>query len=130
MADAKLSLTIELQGSTMMSPQECGENPDNYDRNWMLLSVKSFDKKTKKFFYRKEPLEFKTRKCKPATQVIKMSQEAYDYMTSIACPEWFINQGGIHKWKQLSPEQRLELHLERTCKAMGGKSYSYSIFGD
>ena len=130
MADAKLSLTIELQGNTMMSPQECGENPDNYDRNFMLLPVKTYDKKTKKFFYRKEPLEFKTRKCKPATQVIKMSQEAYDYMTSIACPEWFIHQGGIHKWKQLSPEQRLELHLERICKAMGGKSYSYSIFGD
>lgn len=130
MADAKLSLTIELQGSTMMSPQECGENPDNYDRNWMLLSVKSYDKKTKKFFYRKEPLEFKTRKCKPATQVIKMSQEAYDYMTSIVCPEWFINQGGIHKWRRLSPEQRLEMHLERTCKALGGKAYSYVIFGD
>lgn len=130
MADAKLSVTIELQGSTMMTPQECGENPDNYDRNFMLLSIKTYDKKTKKFFYRKEPLEFKTRKCKPATQVLKISQEAYEYMTSTACPEWFINQGGIHKWRHLTPEQRLEMHLDRTCKAVGGKSYTYVIFGD
>ena len=130
MADAKMSVTIELQGSTMMTPQECGENPDNYDRNFMLLSVKSYDKKTKKFFFRKEPLEFKTRKCIPASQVIKMSTEAYEYMTSISCPEWFIPKGGISKWKAMSPEQRLEAHLDRTCKALGGKSYTYVVFGD
>ena len=130
MADAKLSLTVVLPGSTMMSPQECGENPSNYDRQFMVLSVKTYDKKTKKAFFRKEPLEFRTRKCKNATQVIKMSQEAYEYMTSVACPEWFLNQGGISKWKRLSAEERLEFHLERTCKAMGGLSYSYVIFGD
>ena len=130
MIDVKLSVTIELQGNTMMTPQECGENPENYDRNWMLLSVRTFDKKTKKFFYRKEPLEFKTRKCIPAQQVLKMSSESYEYMTSTACPDWFIPQGGIHKWKQLSPEQRLELHLDRTCKALRGKSYSYVVFND
>ena len=130
MADVKLSVTIELPGSTMMTPQECGENPENYDRNWMLLSVKTFDNKTKKYFYRKEPLEFKTRKCKPATQVIKMSQEAYEYMTSTMCPEWFVYQGGIHKWKQFTPEQRLELHLERLRKAVGGRAYTYVVFGD
>ena len=51
MIDVKLSVTIELQGNTMMTPQECGENPENYDRNWMLLFVRTFDKKTKNKFY-------------------------------------------------------------------------------
>ena len=130
MIDVKLSVTIVLPGSTMLTPQECGENPDNYDRNWMLLSVKTFDKKTKKYFYRKEPLEFKTRKCINAQQVLKMSTEAYEYMISSSCPEWYINKGGIHRWKQLSPDERLNLHLERTCKALKGLAYSYVIFND
>jgi hypothetical protein len=112
----------------MMTPQVCGENPENYDSHKVLLSVKHYDKKTKKSFYKIEPLSFRTRKCIPAYQSIKMNEEAYDYMTSIACPEWY--PLGISKWKKLSPQERLELHLERTCKALNGKSYTYIVFGD
>ena len=128
MSTAKLSVTIELQGSTMMTPQECGENPENYNSNKVLLSVKHYDKKTKKSFYKIEPLLFKTRKCIPAHQSINMNDEAYEYMTSQSCPEWY--PLGISKWKKLSPQERLELHLERTCKALNGKSYTYIVFGD
>lgn len=128
MSTIKLSVTVELQGSTMMTPQVCGENPENYDVNRVFLSVKHYDKKTRKSFYRTEPLFFETRKCIPAHQSINMSEEAYEYMISQACPEWY--PLGISKWKKLSPEERLELHLERTCKALNGKSYTYVIFGD
>lgn len=133
MADAKLSVTIELQGSTIITSQECEENPDplkNFDRNFMVLSTRCYDKKTKKFCNKKEPLVFYTSKCIPAHQVIKMSNEAYESMISTTCPEWFMPQGGINKWKRLTPEQRLEAHLDRTCKSLKGKSYSYVIFGD
>lgn len=128
MVTIKLSVTIELQGSKMMTPQECGENPKNYDDNKLLLSVKHFDKKTKKFYYRTEPLNFKTRKSVPAQQSINMSDEAYEYMTSQACPEWY--PFGINKWKKLSATERLELHLDRVCKGLNGKSYTYVVFGD
>lgn len=128
MTTIKLSVTIELQGNTMMSPQECGKNPENYNWNKLLLSVKHYDKKTKKSFYKTEPLHFQTRKCIPAHQSINMSQEAYDYMTSQSCPDWY--PLGINKWKKLSPTERLELHLERTCKALRGTSYTYVVFGD
>lgn len=131
MTTIKLSVTIVLPGSTMMTSQECEQNPkDNYVSHKMMLSIKHFDKKTKKAFYKREPLEFKTRKCIPAQQVLKMSEEAYDYMISSSCPDWYLMRGGISKWKKLSPKERLELHLDRTCKSLGGISYTYAIFGD
>lgn len=129
MVSIKLSVTIELPGSTMMTSQVCDENPtENYRRHRILLNVKHFDKKTKKSFYRIEPLEFKTRKCIPAKQSINMSNEAYEYMTSAACPEWY--PFGIGKWKRLSPIERLEQHLDRICKSFKGISYTYVIFGE
>ena len=130
MTDTKLSVTITRPGGVMMTPQECGENPENYNKVRILLSVRTFDKKTKKFFYKKEPLEFRTRRCATAQQVIKMSNEAYDYMTSSMCPDWFIPMGGISKWKSLSKEKRLEHHLDRLCSSLRGISYTYVIFGD
>lgn len=59
----------------------------------------------------------------PCTKSIKMTVDAYDYMTSIEIPTWY------HKkdWKRLSTIQRLELHLQRICDANNGKEYSYSI---
>lgn len=128
MDNVKLSVTIELPGSTMMTSQECDKNPNNYEDNKLILSVKCFDKKTKKTFYKKEPLVFKTRKCISAKQVINMNDDAYNYMTSTACPEWY--QFGISKWKKLSATERLELHLSRTCESFGGTSYTYLVLGD
>ena len=131
MADVKLSVTILLPGSKIVTSQECEENPLKYcDRNSLILSVKHWDPKAKCSFYKKEPLVFYTKKREPAQQVIKMSPDAYEYMISSACPEWFIPQGGISKWKKMSIEQRLEAHLERTCKALRGISYTYVVFND
>lgn len=128
MSTIKLSVTIVLPGSTMMTPQECGENPENYKKHKILLNVKRYDKKTRKNFFRTEAVVFRTRKCIPANQSINMTEEAYEYMTSTVCPDWYPE--GINKWKKLPKTERLELHLERTCKALGGVSYSYIVFGD
>ena len=132
MSDIKLSVTITLPGSVMMSSQECEKNPkENYDRNFITLSVKRIDPKTKKEFFRNEPLEYKTRKCKTAQQVIKMCDEAYEYMTSPVCPEWFNSSyGGPSRWKKLMKEDRLEYHLDRLCKSFGGTSYTYAVYTD
>jgi hypothetical protein len=125
----KLSVTIVLPGSTMMTSQECDENPqENYKKNCILLSVKRYDNKTKKSYYVTERLDFKTRKCIPAQQVIRMTDEAYDYMTSSACPEWYAF--AINKWRKMSKIERLEEHLDRLCKSLGGLSYTYVIFKD
>lgn len=128
MNNIKLSVTIVLPGSTMMTSQECEQNPMNYNDNFLLLTVKKYDPKTKKTYFKKEPLNFKTRGCYDAQQVIKMSDVAYDYMTSSMCPEWY--PFGINQWKRLPAEARLKEHLNKVCKDLKGKSYSYIIFDD
>ena len=62
-----------------------------------------------------------------AQQSIKMSQDAYDYMTSSFCPSWYRNQ---NQWRKLSEKERLELHLARTCRHFGGKSFTYQIIDE
>lgn len=129
MSTVKLSVTIVLPGSTMMSSQECDENPkENYNKHRVLLSVKHFDKKTRKTFYKKEAIEFQTRKCIPAQQVLKMSEEAYKAMVSEMCPVWFMPN--VSKWKRLSKEARLHEHLDRLCESMQGLYYTYAVFDD
>jgi len=62
----------------------------------------------------------------PCSKSIKLTYDAYEYMTSTEMPAWY------HKkdWKRLAPIQRLELHLQRTCDANGGTSFTYSILED
>lgn len=62
----------------------------------------------------------------PCKKTIKMTQEAYDYMTSRESPEWYFKKD----WGRLSPTQRLELHLDRICQHNGGKEFTYSILED
>jgi hypothetical protein len=33
-------------------------------------------------------------------------------------------------WARMSKIKRLEAHLEETCKALGGISYTYQVFED
>lgn len=130
MSNVKMSVTIELPGSTMMTPQECGENPKNYKKQVQVLSIKAYDAKAKKSSFKKEKIEYRTRKCIPAYQSINMTEEAYEYMISSLCPEWYAPMGGINKWKKLPIKERLQLHLDRTCKSLGGISYTYVVFGE
>ena len=64
---------------------------------------------------------------KDAIRKISLCESAYDYMTSPSCPEWYHN---IKEWKKMSPIQRLEMHLARTCRHYGGKSYQYKIIDE
>ena len=62
-----------------------------------------------------------------ATQRITMCQDAYDYMISATAPEWFYNP---KQWKKLTEQERLNLHLARTCEHFKGKSFTYEIIDD
>ena len=65
---------------------------------------------------------------KEVTQKITMCAEAYEYFISSECPEWYHN---TKEWKfKLTPEQRLEAHLKRTCDHFGAKRFSYTIIED
>ena len=55
-------------------------------------------------------------------QTIKLTQDAYDYMTSPEQPYWFKGP-----WKLMTKKQRLEAHLQRICDDREGTSCTYSI---
>lgn len=62
----------------------------------------------------------------PVSKRINLTVDAYNYMTSTERPEWYFKKD----WILLSPIQRLELHLQRTCEYNGGKSFTYSVLED
>lgn len=62
----------------------------------------------------------------PVSKSIKLTVEAYDYMTSTERPEWYFKKD----WNTLAPHVRLELHLQRICEHNGGKSFTYNILDD
>lgn len=134
MSEIKLSLSIELQGSTMSSKEECLKTT----RKVIERKTKSGKVFKKTIYVQTEDLDnkngknpeittFHTRKCKPATQTINMSKEAYEYMISKdSCPPCFKPR----EWSAMNKKERLEVHLKRTVEYLGGTSYSYQIFGD
>lgn len=70
-----------------------------------------------------------------AKQKITLCKEAYEYMTSPSdIPEWYSPYKPFKErarlWRKLSEEERLNLHLSRTCLHFGGKSFTYQIVED
>ena len=124
----KVNLSIVLQGSTMLSEQECSEKLVEYKYNKftkkkekVVSRAYDMDKVTpNKLFldYKdasgryKEPIYFMTRNTIPCKKSINISKEAYDYMVSSECPEW----ARAGEWKQLSRIKRLTQHMQRNLK--------------
>lgn len=121
----KISLTIELEGSTLVRQSE----PEI-----IKYSVTKRDLEPSKKWKGKDGLEvvrkgtFKHYSVipRPASQHISMSIEAYEYMTSSECPYW----SRPNVWRKLNETERLEAHLQRICEHMGGKSFTYEVLGD
>ena len=121
----KISLTIELEGSTLVRKSK----PEI-----IKYSVIKRDLEPNKKWRGKDGLEVVKRDtyknylliAKPAHQHINMSIEAYNYMTSGECPSW----AKPKIWATMNKTQRLEAHLQRTVEHLGGLSYTYQIFED
>jgi hypothetical protein len=123
--EVKILLTINLEGGTL----EKGEpikgkyylsKKDLFP--WQKFKGNEGQKIIKSGKYSHTPLI-----PKDAKKRIKLTKDAYDYMTSVSCPDWFKNP---KVWKKMKPEERLELHLARICRAENGKSFSYEIVPD
>lgn len=144
MNEIKLSLGVELQGSTMFSKEECLKTTrkviekktkaGKIYKKTIEVKVEDWDKMEKHSMRvantngtNPEIITFHTRKCKPATQFLNMSKEAYEYMIDKdSCPSW--SKPG--KWTAMSKKERLETHLQRTVEYLGGISYTYQVFED
>lgn len=127
MNETKLNLNIILPGRTLLSAKECAENlKESYQKEVIRVESFTFDKKKKKTIKTVEYLDIHVRKCRTASQSINMTKEAYDYMVSKECP-YFAKP---KDWARMGKKARLEAHLEETCKALGGISYTYQVFED
>lgn len=138
MSEIKLSLSIELRGRTMFSKEGCLKTTQetittkNGRKRTVTKVVEDWDKMERHTMRiedvkgsNPEIITFHTRKCKPATQSLNMSKEAYEYMIDKdSCPSW--SKPG--KWAAMSEKERLEAHLQRTVGHLGGVSYTYQVF--
>ena len=141
MSTTKIRLSIVLPGSTLLSQEETcklqnvvvkteGGNPKIKDGKVVTkpalvpdrskfdhFEVKVMDKG------KQETIKVSTRKCKPATQVISLSEEAYDYFVDpFSTPYKF---KGV--WKSLTKNQKVQWHCQQIAEAMGGKLESFVI---
>ena len=139
----KVNLSIVLQGSTMLSEQECSEklvewkyNKRTKKKEKIVTLAYDMDKTTSNRLFldykdesgdrHKEPIHFLTRNTIPCKKSINISKYAYDYMISSECPEW----AKAGEWKQLSRIKRLTQHMQRICENEGGISFEFQIFED
>jgi len=76
----------------------------------------------------KEGEELITKKVdSPASQVINMSEETYQYYTSGAVPERYLRT--CHKpWSILTPEERLNWHLSEIQYDLHATSFSKVVY--
>lgn len=140
MSEIKLSLSIVLQGSTVFSKEECLKTTQetiitkNGRKRTVTKVVEDWDKMDK-YSMRvtdqkgtsPEIITFRTRKTRPATQSLNMSEEAYKYMIDKnSCPSWLKPR----KWNAMSEKEKLEAHLQRIAEYLGGTSYTYQVFED
>lgn len=120
--EIKVSLSVTLQGSVMLSQEQAkalekekvGTGYDTF--NMRVESLKGGKKDA-------ETINVKTRKCKPAGQSLNLSMDAYDYMTGKKAP-YFMK---ARDWEKLTKKQRLEAYLKRIVEELGGVSFTYAV---
>lgn len=69
-----------------------------------------------------ETIKVLVRKCKPAKQVINLTQEAYDEMVSNTKPYGFKGN-----WQQLSRNQKLKWHCDQIAASLGGTVENFQV---
>ena len=139
---------MSVPGAQMMSSQECDKNPKkNY--NVETITVESHTKKGKSH---KENITVRTRKQRLVKQVLNISKEAYDLMTSANQPPTsrlakkiyitkVIGKGENGKSKkvttettvwahQFTPTKRLDWHMSRIADSLGAVDYEFEVLDD
>lgn len=134
MVETKVRLSLVVQSATLLSSQECEENPkQNYKSEKVVLT--STNRKGKVL---KDVITIQTRKQRTVTHVINMSKEAYDYMLStptsskLSKPTKYNRQGEVieRAWDKLSEKEKLNHHFEKIANDMFAISWSYQILDD
>lgn len=160
MYNIKMSLTIELPGSQLLSKQEClkqlkkpvisKRTGKQLFRNgkpvFKTVLVDDFDKCDKHTVKSNgQFIHYFTRKSVPAKQHIDMSYEAYQYMTGNSFPEGYqaphdfmpnktLLKKGIGRtqqaWMHLSEDEKLMWHFSRIAADRHGRVVDYIVYQD
>lgn len=122
MSEIKINLSLTLPGSVLLSEQECSRNSkkkDCYDYFHMEVG----DTKGKN----KEVIKVAVRKSKTVKQNIKLSKEAYDYMTAKdLCPTPKFKK----EWEKFSVNQRLQYHCGQIAEVLGAIGFTFEVLDD
>jgi hypothetical protein len=71
---------------------------------------------------KKKTIKVFTRKNKPVKQVMRLSEEAYEYMVGSEIPPKY---KGV--WKGLKPHEKLRWHCQQIADSMGGTVYDIQV---
>ena len=141
MSTSKIRLSIILPGSVLLSQEETCKlqdvvvktesgHPKVKDGKVVTETVLKPDSTKFDHFQmevmdkgKPEVIKVSTRKCKPATQVISLSEEAYEEFTNPAIVPY--KYKGV--WKSITNNQRVLWHCQQIADAMGGKLESFVI---
>lgn len=115
--EIKLSVSIVLPGSTKFTQAEAKQLEKTQKGTGFDYSKIKIRTKKNKF----EDATIRTRKTKTATQIINMSNAAYEYFISDS-------SNIMRKWSLMGKKQRLEAHLKLLCESLGGLSFTYKVF--
>ena len=141
MSNIKIRLSVTLPGSVLYSQEETCKLQDvavktegGYPmvRDGKVVTEPTLVPDKSKFDHfevkvmdkgKQETIKVSTRKCKPASQVISLTEEAYnEFISPSPTPYKF---KGV--WKSLTNNQRIQWHCEQIAEAMGGKLDSFVV---
>lgn len=132
MVEPKLSLTLVLPGSIMVSQQVAENKPKELTEEHKMFFKNYKSKKNKG----PEVIIFRTRKSIPARQVLKMSQEAYEAMLEESTSPKYnkivakVKGKPIRVWDTMSEDARIKKHCELIAHDRGAIDFSYNVLGD
>ena len=120
MSTPKIRLSIVLPGSTLFSQEETCKLQDNE----LVPDKSKFNHFQIQVMEKTTPVTLKvsTRKCRPASQVISLTEDAYEEFIGPSAPYKY---KGV--WKNLSKNQKVQWHCEQIAEALGGKLDSFVI---
>lgn len=129
MTEPKLSLTLILPGSIMVSQQVAENKPEELTEEHKMVFKNYKSKKTK-------AITFRTRKSIPARQVLKMSQEAYENMLRESTSPKYnrivakSKNKLIKVWDTMTENIRIKKHCEIIAHDMGAIDFNFNILRD
>lgn len=115
MSEIKVILNLQIRGIRMLGEQADSKNLRKKGKSQKPLNTNSNNNEV-----------ITVDAGRTARKVIKLSREAYDYMTSTECPSPKLKKD----WAKFSDIQKLEYHCGKIAEAHKAISFSFKVLDD